>query len=89
MIISSSRQSHFVRFAHMRVTSALAAGAFALLAMTAAAQAQGVARGAEEGFYTGGQALGPVGSITSAPQLLYFCFFTNSCFKFKFLLHIL
>lgn len=57
------RQSSFARIAPKRVTTSLAAGAFALLAMTAAAQAQGVARGAEEGFYTGGQALGPVGAV--------------------------
>ncbi|MDQ8727831.1 hypothetical protein [Bradyrhizobium sp. LHD-71] len=48
---------------HARVKTSLAAAAFALVAMTASANAQGVARGAEEGFYTGGQALGPVGAV--------------------------
>ncbi len=47
---------------HVRVKTSLAAAALALFAMTASAQAQGVARGAEEGFYTGGQ-LGPVGAV--------------------------
>jgi phage tail tape-measure protein len=51
------------RFNHVRVKTSLAAAAFALLAMSASAQAQGVVRGAEEGFYTGGQALGPVGAV--------------------------
>jgi phage tail tape-measure protein len=51
------------RFNHASVKTSLAAAALALLAMTASANAQGVARGAEEGFYTGGQALGPVGAV--------------------------
>jgi phage tail tape-measure protein len=48
---------------HARVTSSLAAAALALLAMTASANAQGVVRGAEEGFYNGGQVFGPVGAV--------------------------
>jgi phage tail tape-measure protein len=52
-----------IRFNHVRVKTSLAAAAFALLAMSASANAQGVARGAEEGFHTGGQALGPVGAV--------------------------
>lgn len=59
----TSRPSRFTRSAHKRVTISLAAGALALLALSASAQAQGVARGAEEGFYTGGQAAGPVGAV--------------------------
>ena len=51
------------RFNHVRVKTSLAAAAFALLAMSASAHAQGVARGAEEGFYTGGQVLGPLGAV--------------------------
>jgi phage tail tape-measure protein len=51
------------RFNHVRVKTSLAAAAFVLVAMTASANAQGVVRGAEEGFFTGGQALGPVGAV--------------------------
>lgn len=50
-------------FAHARVKMSLAAAAFAVVAMSGSAHAQGVARGAEEGFYAGGQALGPVGAV--------------------------
>lgn len=48
---------------HARVKLSLAAAAVALVAMTGSASAQGVARGAEEGFYAGGQALGPLGAV--------------------------
>lgn len=51
------------RFNHVRVKTSLAAAALALVALTASARAQGVVRGAEEGFYTGGQVLGPVGAV--------------------------
>lgn len=48
---------------HARVKLSLAAAAFALVAMTASANAQGVVRGAEEGFYNGGQVFGPLGAV--------------------------
>jgi hypothetical protein len=48
---------------HARVKMSLAGAALALAAMTASASAQGVVRGAEEGFYNGGQVLGPVGAV--------------------------
>ena len=50
-------------FTHARVKMSLAAATFALVAMSGSAHAQGVARGAEEGFYAGGQVLGPVGAV--------------------------
>lgn len=58
MTIAAIRIPH-----HARVKLALATAAVALLTMTASANAQGLVRGAEEGFYTGGQALGPVGAV--------------------------
>ena len=57
MMIRSNSFSH-----HARVKIALAAAALAVV-MTGSANAQGLVRGAEEGFYTGGQALGPVGAV--------------------------
>ena len=51
------------RFNHVRVKMSLAVAALAFVAMTAPANAQGLARGAEEGFYHGGQALGPLGAV--------------------------
>lgn len=41
----------------------LSAAAAALLTLTAAASAQGVARGAEDGFHHGNRAAGPVGAV--------------------------
>lgn len=61
MIIMNTASN--ARFNHFSVRACLAAAALALLAMTASANAQGVARGAEEGFYTGNQALGPIGAL--------------------------
>jgi hypothetical protein len=48
---------------HARVKMSLAGAALALAAMTVSASAQGVVRGAEEGFYNGNQVFGPVGAV--------------------------
>lgn len=50
--------SHRNRFA-----GTLAAGALALAALTVSASAQGIARGAEDGFYEGGRVFGPPGAL--------------------------
>lgn len=47
----------------MKVHVSVAAGALALLAITAPAAAQGVGEGAREGAYEGGRAAGPVGAV--------------------------
>jgi hypothetical protein len=48
-------------FATVRTSIAIAA--LALVASTAAANAQGVRRGAEDGFHNGGQVFGPIGAV--------------------------
>jgi phage tail tape-measure protein len=48
---------------HTRVKMSLAGAALALAAMTVSASAQGVVRGAEEGFHNGNQVFGPVGAV--------------------------
>ena len=51
------------RFNHAGVKILFAAFALALVSLSSTAQAQGLARGAEEGFYAGGQVLGPLGAV--------------------------
>lgn len=59
MMISASRRLSI----HTRVKMSLGGAALALAAMTVSASAQGVVRGAEEGFYNGNQVFGPVGAV--------------------------
>ena len=58
---TESAEMTIMTFASIRTSCAIAA--LALVAATASANAQGVRRGAEDGFIAGNQVLGPVGGV--------------------------